>query len=158
MPTDKQNSETIKTPEEQTDSTPSKQTNWVVIVVAVIGVLMIFMAGAWSARFHARQRIEAIKPGIAAFGEPHRQRGMRDFHSGGHRAALGSNANQLRGVVTAINDTSFTLAGGGTTNTVQTTSSTTYTGGDKVAVNDSVLASGTVNNGTFTATQIVINP
>ena len=70
----------------------------------------------------------------------------------------GSNQAQLRGVVTAINGSTFTIAGDGATNDVTTNSSTQYQGGSQPKVNDSVLVSGTTNNGTFTATEVVINP
>jgi hypothetical protein len=70
----------------------------------------------------------------------------------------GSNQAQLRGVVTAVNGSTFTIAGGGATNDVTTNSSTQYQGGSQPKVNDSVLVSGTTNGGTFTATEVVINP
>ncbi|MEI6237107.1 MAG: DUF5666 domain-containing protein [Candidatus Saccharibacteria bacterium] len=79
-----------------------------------------------------------------------------------HRRLMGggdmteNNQIVVNGVVTTINGQSFTIAGNGTTNTVQTNSSTQYSGSTKVSVNDSVTVSGSTNNSVFTATQVVI--
>jgi hypothetical protein len=69
-------------------------------------------------------------------------------------------ANELRlqGVVTKVDGDTVTVAGGGKTNTVKTSSSTQYSGGSNVAVNDTVIVAGTLNNGTYDATNIVVNP
>jgi hypothetical protein len=69
-----------------------------------------------------------------------------------------NNEIRLQGVVTAVNGTEFTVAGNGSSNTVQTDSTTQYQNGSGVAVNDSVIVYGTINNGMFTAKTVVINP
>lgn len=71
--------------------------------------------------------------------------------------SVSSNQVQISGVVTAVNGSTFTVAGNGTNNTVQTNSNTQYYNATKVSLNDSVAVVGTTNNGTFTASQVIIN-
>jgi hypothetical protein len=70
----------------------------------------------------------------------------------------GSNQSRLEGVVTKVDGGTLTIAGGGATNTVQTSGSTQYTNATAAKVNDTVIVAGTISNSTFTATQIVVNP
>lgn len=128
-------------------------------VVVIVGALLVFMAGVGVERHHSERLSQTAGLGF-----------VRDLKSGpgwDRQAGFGmehgmtmreDNQNLLRGVVTAVNGDSFTLAGNGATNTVQTTSKTTYSGGDKVSVNDTAAVAGTTNNGTFTATAIRVNP
>lgn len=84
---------------------------------------------------------------------------VRQTRSLGRFGIAGSNSQDTaRGVITSVNGTNFTVAGNGSTQQVSTSSSTQYQGGDQVKVNDSVVAYGTTNNGTLSATQVVINP
>lgn len=138
--------------ENKEPSKPSMNTrNLLIAGGVVVGVIVVFMAGV--ALDHAslrRQRGELLGQRF----------GTGIMHRGGRmgRQGVKNNENRLRGVVTGVNGDSFTLAGNGATNTVTTNSSTQYTNGSKVAVNDTVLVVGTTNNGTFTASRIVINP
>ena len=82
----------------------------------------------------------------------------RRFMMGGNGQGTVNSANQVSGVVTAVNGSSFTLAGFGSTTNVTTDSSTQYQGGNTVKVNDTVVALGTTTGGTLTATEVSINP
>ncbi|MDB5160167.1 MAG: hypothetical protein JWO99_430 [Candidatus Saccharibacteria bacterium] len=63
---------------------------------------------------------------------------------------------QTQGVVTAVNSDNIVVAGGGKTQTIKTSSSTTYAGDTKPAVNDTVVVVGTKDGDTITATQIAV--
>lgn len=124
--------------------------------VAIVGAFVVlagtFSVGLVAGHFGPRG-FDRLGPGI--------KQEMRGHMGGefGYRVFLRNpNESQLRGVVTNVSGGNFTLAGGGTTNTVTTNSSTQYTGASKVAVNDSVVVLGTVSNGTFTATHVIVNP
>jgi hypothetical protein len=94
-----------------------------------------------------------------------RQANLTGSHGFMHRGnafigkrGFGDNQNRLHGTVTAVNGSGFTVAGNGAVTQVQTSSSTQYHGGNQVKVNDTVVASGTTSDGSFQATDIVINP
>jgi len=123
----------------------------VIVAIVVAGGLFIMGAVADHAMNFNRERGQAIMAGGGFL------RGGNDF---GRRPAMGQTLNtnqvQISGVVTAVNGQSFTVAGNGSTNTVQTNSDTQYVNGSKVSVNDSVMVVGTTNGGTFTAAQVAI--
>lgn len=127
-------------------------------VLAVVGIAIVLAFTAGMILEHSSRGRQAIRPmGVGGFvmGE----RGQAGPHGFSRRLnSSDENLSHISGVVTTVNGSTFTVAGHGTTNSVQTTSSTQFTGGDKVAVNDSVLVSGSTANGTFTATQVAINP
>jgi len=126
------------------------------LVVVGIAVVLAFSAGMVIE--HASRQNLTRPAGVGGFVMGERgQAGPRGFYNRRLNSSA-DNISRLSGVVTAVNGTTFTVGGNGATNSVQTTSSTQFTGGDKVAVNDSVIVSGTTNNGTFTATQVAINP
>jgi hypothetical protein len=87
-------------------------------------------------------------PGMMSDGPRH------SFRSG----FTSNNESRLEGVVTKVDGSTITIAGGGKTNTLTVSSSTQYSGGSSAAVNDTVVATGTTNNGTFTATSVLVNP
>ncbi len=126
-----------------------------IIVGAVLLALVVFGLGAAAGR--VGNRIANFKQGIPAIA---RDGGLRGGHrSGGFAGKLrDDNSQVLRGVVTSVSDIELKIAGNGATNTITLNSSTSYTNGSKAAVNDSVIVEGTTNNGTFTATRVVINP
>jgi hypothetical protein len=129
-----------------------------IIILVIFGAFIVFAAGMGLDRAGLRRHHPGVG-GTGMFGMHERPFGGRGFGGGGQgMMPRGDNENRLAGVVTAINGSSFTIAGGGSTNTVQANDSTQYTGADKVATNDSVVVVGTINNGTFTASQVVINP
>jgi hypothetical protein len=63
---------------------------------------------------------------------------------------------RTEGVVTAVNSGNIVVAGGGKTQTITTNSSTTYDGGTKPAVNDTVEVIGTESGTTITATEVAV--
>ncbi len=70
---------------------------------------------------------------------------------------LSSDTVRVKGVVTAVDDTTITVAGNGTTTKIIINDNTTFSGDDKPAViNDSILAVGTKDGDTFTATRVVL--
>lgn len=83
--------------------------------------------------------------------------GMGGMH-GFVRGQFNDSESRLTGVVTKVDGKNFTIAGSGSTNDITTNDSTQYTSGSSVSVNDTVVVSGTISGGTFTATQVVINP
>lgn len=75
----------------------------------------------------------------------------------GDRDTISSDSTRVSGVVTAINGSTLTVAGNGTTKQVTTNDSTTYYGAAQpVKVNDSIMITGTTSGDTFTAGRIVI--
>jgi hypothetical protein len=141
--------------------TINTQRSWIYGVGAVLILILVFMAGMGAAAHHEEMK---GKRGIFTV-----QRGEFGTHMGGSpmgagiRHELGSSTTsngetRLSGVVTAVNGSSFTVAGSGATNNVTTNSSTQYQSGNQVKVNDTLLVTGTSSNGTLTATHIVINP
>jgi hypothetical protein len=67
-------------------------------------------------------------------------------------------STQVNGVITAISGNTLTVAGNGTTRSVTVSSSTQYSGATSAAVNDTVIANGSVTGTTFDATTILVNP
>ena len=121
------------------------------VAIALILLFGVFVAGALAGRFSGQR-------GFA--GSEFLRSDTKSLMMGrefGSRNLL-SSTDRITGVVTAVNGSSFTVAGHGATNTVSTDSSTQYQGGDSVKVNDSVMAFGSTSNNTFTATQVAINP
>ncbi len=142
----------------QTDAHVKK--NLVTIVAIVVGGGIVLMLGVGLLTFgFVREH-----PGVLARDTIRRDiaidrnggPGMRGF--GFRGGMMDDNQNRLTGVVTKVDGKNFTIAGNGTTNSITVNDSTQYTNGSTVAINDTVFVSGTVNNGTFTATQVTINP
>ena len=115
-------------------------------LIAVLLILLLFRSWDGPARNvdngFSTKRISRMERGISA--EP--------------RSFLGNSGNHIIGAVTAVDGSSFTVVGNGTSTKVDTNSSTKYWGGSSVQVNDTVGVLGTNNNGTITASEIVINP
>lgn len=152
-----------KTNDVETEKTVQKQggdnygftaRRWLVPGLVIIIVLMFIalISAFWWTGKGGRLAYRDYK-----FGPMPMRREAGLFGSGGGYRYV-SNQNQTRGVVTAVNGSSFTVAAYGSTTTVQTSSATQYHGGDQVKVNDTVIAYGAGNNGTLNATQVVINP
>jgi len=123
------------------------------IIPTLLGLIAIFLLGLLAQGAHREGRFgdDMVGKGFQTMRAP-RNGGMM----GGSRYNTGQSS--IRGVVTAVNGSTFTVAGNGATNDVETTSSTQYRNGSQVKVNDSVVAFGSTNSGKFTATQVVINP
>jgi hypothetical protein len=77
---------------------------------------------------------------------------------GGLRGLMGDNQNVVTGAVVSVSGDSFTVAGGGTTTQVKTTSSTQFRGANSVKTNDTVVAVGTKDGDTLNATRVAVNP
>lgn len=149
LPTDKE-----EKPKEPVYGYHHKKTWLVPVLIVVIVVLFIGMIASWAAYRH-----NWYGPGyknVVVRSGGHMM--MDEGHRGGFWGGTYSNQNRISGVVTSVNGSSFTVAGDGSTNTVQTNSSTQYQNGSSVKTNDSVVVFGTTNNGTFTASSVVINP
>jgi Domain of unknown function (DUF5666) len=145
------------TDERVTQTTP--KTVWshgtILFVVAVIVAGLIFAGGMAAARHSSSDRVFNLNAGSGFTGM--RGGGFGRTGNGGIMMSGNSQSN-LRGVVTAVNGSDFTVAGNGATTQISTSSSTQYADGNQVKLNDSVVVSGTTSNGTLQASQIVINP
>jgi len=127
------------------------------LLIAVVGalvLLLVFVLGIGIGNWR-HERVVSYGPGFNMVGVPGRHMGGGYFGADG---GVLNGSNRASGTVTAVNGSSFTLAGYGSTTNVQTNSSTQYEGGNSVKVNDTVTAFGTTSNGTLTATLVVINP
>lgn len=134
-----------------TNNPNSQLTKPVIIALGLVLAAVIFFAGLVAGR--AAGKLRALEPAGAVVKQRLLDSGMRM----GRRFA-NPNESRIQGVVTAVNGSTLTVSGGGATNTVTVSGSTQYTNGTKAAVNDSVVVFGTVNNGSFTASRIVLNP
>lgn len=127
--------------------------NWAYGVAGVLIILFVLMASVGFARRHEEFKeavpLGGFKTGLST--RPHH------FMMGGGQTNVNT-GDRVTGVVTAVDGSSFTLAGFGSTTNVTTNSSTQYQGGNTVKVNDTVAAIGTTSNGILTATQVSINP
>jgi len=138
------------------DKDKSKYPSWGVgMAIAIIAIIVVALAGGALIDHAMNQNRFQIRT-VGNGGFITRTNFSTGFASSGYVSS--SNSANISGVVTAVNGTSFTVAGNGATNTVQTNSNTQYVNASKVAVNDSVVISGSINNGTFTASQVVVNP
>lgn len=123
------------------------------ITIAVL-LALILLGGAFAA---GRRSSNYWNAGPMTMRDVRMHVGAPDF--GLHRTGSFLNtSDRIVGVVTAVNGSHFTVASNGSTKDVQTNSSTSYSGGSKVAVNDTVAVFGANSNGQFTADAIVINP
>jgi len=135
-------------------STVNVNHSWLYGLLGVLILLVVLMAGVGIANHHRRLERGIVTSGQFGTGFGERHQGFMAM--GGKQLADGQ--NRTSGVVTAVNGSSFTLAGHGSTTEVTTNSSTQYRDGNTVKVNDTVVVSGTTINGTLTATKVVINP
>ncbi|MBU6389828.1 hypothetical protein KGQ71_04935 [Patescibacteria group bacterium] len=154
-------------PEDRKDEVENKETDrerynhhyWGAKLLAVCGVifLIFIVIGVISTVTLHYRRFNGYSG--AAFPGPVMMRGYYGGQTYVRHMGFGAgneNQQQLSGVVTAVNGNGFTIAGGGSSNTVQTNSSTQYYESQKPVVNDTVSVYGTTNNGTFTATEVVV--
>jgi hypothetical protein len=77
---------------------------------------------------------------------------------GGIRNPLDGNQSVITGAVIKISGANFTVAGGGTTTEVKTSSTTQYKGASMVKLNDTVIVIGTKTSSSFQANRVVVNP
>ena len=123
------------------------------LMPAVVIILILLLIGSI---FHNHRENRAFGAKVGAFGNVRMMRRGGEFMGG--QQGMNAGQNHIRGVVTAVNGSTITVAGNGATNDVETNTSTQYQNGSSVKVNDSVLVFGNINSGKFTATQIVVNP
>jgi hypothetical protein len=138
-----------------TDYVPIHRRRWFWPATAVVALILIF--GFLASLFAVGMGVRHFNREDGFYGR-HNHMMMREGGPGGFSAHLNDNQSRLQGVVTSTNGSSFTIAGGGTTNDVQTDSSTQYPNGNQLKVNDTVVVFGTTSNGKFTASRVVINP
>ena len=127
--------------------------SWIAGLAALLILFVVFMFGMAAGRFgtgNFGHRQSVFMKGIMMSGD-------RGFGGMMHSGLINSQ-DRVAGTVTAVNGSSFTLAGNGSSYSVQTNSSTQWQNGRSVKVNDTVMAFGTTNGGVLTATQVVINP
>lgn len=136
---------------------------WPILAVgAFFAVLGLFAVG--SATLHkACVNDESYHTTRGASGMMHRgNQGMGGVSMMGQREDIDDMADRadqgrVRGVVTAVNGSTITVAGNGTTTEVVVTDDTIYMGDDKpAAVNDTIMAVGTKQGDTFTATRVAL--
>ena len=132
------------------DHTDSKMGWYVAIIVAAVIIFLLGMLVDHTVSYRHNNRLmvsNSVMTERVGFG--------RSGFFGG--SSISSNQVQISGVVTAVNSSSFTIAGNGSNNTVQTNSSTQYFNASKVSVNDSVVVVGTTNNSKFTASRVIVS-
>lgn len=141
----------MATEEKQSRPMGSWQKGWLAAIAAIIILFIVFIVGLAAGRFgRTGYYMDGYRTGGHMMGD-HR------FIGGGGMFGQDYQARVI-GTVTSTNGSDFTVAGGGTTNTVKTDNSTQWEGGNSVKTNDTVVAYGSVSNGTFTATLVQINP
>jgi hypothetical protein len=121
---------------------------WPILIVVLL-ILMFGFFASWSGYRFDRYGRFGLDNGYHMRGQ------MGNGYFGGQ---YDNNQLRIEGVVTTVNGSSFTVSGHGNSNTVQTDSNTHYQNGSAVKVNDSITVYGTINNGTFMASTVVINP
>lgn len=127
---------------------------WLAALAALIVLFLVFMFGIAAGRFSYGGfggRTHGFIGGAMVGHERRLGRMMAD-------GAVTDSQDRVIGTVTAVNGSDLTVAAGGSSYTVQTSSSTQWQNGNTAKVNDTVVAYGTTNNGVLTATQVVINP
>lgn len=154
----------IKSEEVTKKDAPKKSSSWIVwTVIAGILVLVIIGGGAaWAMRAWMQNHQPAQRPGLQLLNNTPRYSNQRTFYvqqsssDGLTTTSTTTQYTQTQGVVTAVSGSSITVAGGGKSQAITTNSSTTYVGGTKPAVNDSVIVTGTKSGSTITATQVEV--
>lgn len=139
---------------EQPNTSRRPTRTWWIIggVTAGLAVIGLICALAWGKAHH-------VSVGDGGFERRfgYDRRDPDRLERGMTRDSYASDSSHVSGVVTAINGTSLTIAGNGTTRQITTTGTTTYYGAAQpVKVNDSVTISGTTSGDTFTANRIMI--
>lgn len=135
-------------------STASARRGWWIVISSV--VILILAAAALAAA--AAYRISG-GGGHGASRALGIERRLRIGELSGLQKGTAANGQTRKlGVVTAVNGSNFTLAANGETTQVATSSSTQYRGGSQVKADDTVIAAGTISNGTLDASRVNINP
>lgn len=142
---------------------------WWVVVAVIVGFATLGMVAACFAMqrsFVRHDGLHTVGQGMSVRDfdtDVHMRRGSGDrmqdgmMRWGGYGSDTSTNSSRVFGVVTAVNDTTLTVAGNGTTTKIIVTDDTTYMGDDKPAkVNDTIMAVGTKDGDTITATRVML--
>ena len=138
---------------------------WVVGAIVLFLAIVGMAAACFSVLNHGSNRlIMTSRSGMMQRGFNNGQgqfstgTGMRSGFGGRMMGGTGTidSSTRVAGVITAVDGTTLTVAGDGTTTKVVVNDSTTYAGSSKpAAVNDTIVALGTkASDGTFTATSV----
>lgn len=126
------------------------KTHWgwpaAIIVIVIVGMMLIGGMFAWA----------FWGGGYGGYWGMHGSYGNRMMDEHGYGIMFGG--DRVVGTVTAVDGSSFTVAGDGSTTKVTTDDSTRYTYGNQVKVNDTVMVLGNTSGGTLKADRVVINP
>lgn len=126
------------------------KTHWgwpaAIIVIIIFGLMFIGGIFAWTVW------------GGGYYGMHGGAYGNRMMDRNGGYGSMFSSQDRVVGTVTAVDGSSFTVAGDGSSTKVTTDNSTRYTYGDQVKVNDTVLVFGNTSGGTLKADRVIINP
>lgn len=163
MPTEKENE--VKPIEEKkaqpSENHPESKRVWLPIGLVIVGILLLgfaFAAGRHAAYYHTR----FISAASSLRGDrelsPGQFGGMPGgmLGGGGYNSSSTTSNTRVSGVVTAVDGSTLTVAGNGTTSKVSVSSNTTYVGSSEPAkVNDSIVAFGAKDgSGTLVASTV----
>lgn len=141
---------------------------WVAGVVAavVLVYLLVMSIGFWTFGMWADHKYATLNGMGGNYGNHMMQeRGafneatftMRQSDSDGlTTTTTNTTYTQTRGVVTAVNNDSIVVAGGGKAQTIKTNGSTKYVDDIKPKVNDTVVVTGTKDGDALMATQVAV--
>lgn len=133
--------------------------SWLYGVIGVLIIVLVLLVGMGIGNHHRRQDMMGGQTrGVNIIQGPGLERHGAADQNLGSTVNVNSGQTRVSGVVTAVNGSSFTLAGSGATVKVTTNGSTRYQDGNQVKQNDTVMVFGNETNGTITATRIRINP
>ena len=158
-----------KTLEEKSSAlvvTKKPASNWVLwVVIGSVLLYLLLMAGAFWAFHKLKDTAESVqnrnetsqRSGWYGYGYGDRNYTVRHSESDGLTTTTTAKTyTQTQGVITAVNEDSIVVAGGGKTQTIKTNGDTKYDDEKKPAVNDTVVVTGTKDGDTITATQVVV--
>lgn len=144
---------------------PKLSTGWWAVIAALTFFAVLGLCAAGSAAVHMATdrstRIMVRTDEGRGFMTQGNGSGLRTGGMMGGRGdfedSTTASTTRVNGVVTAVDGSTITVAGNGTTTKVVVDGSTTYIGDDKpAAVNDTIMAMGTKSGDTFTATRVVL--
>lgn len=143
---------------------PKLAPGWWVLIVAVLVFTVMGICAAGSVAVRMISREDSVTTTQTGDRQLMPQRGSNSMQGGGMMRGPGGNfrdtsdstdGTRVSGVVVAVDGSTITVAGNGTTTKVVVNDSTTFMGDDKPAtVNDTIMVIGTKSDGTITATHV----